>query len=729
MNPVLANLSYLCKGGYRFPDGHRPPAGHAVPPDFMGICVAASPAPDSDAYLIQQLTEMGLNHVRLDYTYGSGETHTARFLESLLSASFRVLLHFVQPLDEARRMQDPAAQDRWRAFVAETLERWGDRIEAVEAGSTVNRRKWAGYTIDTFLTAWRIVCAESRKRSIRLAGPNVTDFEPIYNVALLARMKQDATLPDIHTDNLFVERATEPEAYDPKIMGRFCAPLVKYNLIKKARLLQRISTDHAVTAFWSTHVAWSRRRIARILADTEGKQADYLARYGVLAAASGAVQRVYWGPLVGQREGVIDDGTDEYPEPIPHVTLYNCARGRTAQYRVRPARAALKTFIEQIPGKQYQGRLAGAAGVEVHSFTGGGELVHVAWTRDGCGAEWDPLYRAEDLAEAAWTGRDGERLTERPPLVTESPCYLSWPADRTVTVREPARPLPEWVMPPLSGRHQVYRVEEKDWQGAVLAGDRAERDHLLQALGPARLGQTEARSVLREARNRVWTVPDPRDEKTTWVVKRGKVTRWYRKLLDAHKPSKARRSWNGACELLRRGIPTPEPVAFFEAQQHAALGEHFYLCALAPHPLSVRSFFTAYAQGCPAYQGVEAPAFYQAVAEFVVRLHRCGVFYRDLSAGNLLVAVQEQGTIDFTLIDTARARFYTHPVTARQRLSDLKRLCHPLHWAGRRAFVGLYLELVGTTFTWEKQLPFLLYDLKHAFKKKGKKVFRQGKRI
>lgn len=712
---LTSNLRFLFRGGYRMSGGHRPPAGHVVPEDFAGICVAGSPDPAGDAYVLHSLRTMHVNHVRLDYTYGSADNHTARLLEHLLGHSVKVLLHLVQPKHEAHQMDETPAQETWRAFLEATLKRWGARIEAVEIGSTVNRRKWAGYTPDTFMIAWRLAHEVAREHAVRLAGPNVTDFEPVYNVAFLDRMQRAEVLPDVHTDNLFAERATEPETYDHKIVGHACAPLIKYNVIKKARLLQRVAERYEVPATWSTHVAWSKRRIDRILSDVEGKQADYLSRYLLLAAASGALARVYWGPMIGQREGVIDDGTNEYPEPIPHVTLYDRAPGEVTRYRVRPALHAMKTFATLIPGARYVGRLNHSFGLEVHAFAARDELIHAVWSMNGCGADWSVLYQPQDLADAKWIARDGDRLDERPALVTESPCYLCWPADRAVAVSSAAR-----VLPNLAVHEPVHPYQGAGWRGAVVGETSDERQTLLRLIAPHRLKDGERKEVLRDARNAVWRIADPREPDRSLVVKRALVTKWHKKVLDCLKPSKARRSWNGACELLRRGIETPRPIAFFEQFKNPALMENFYLCAFEPGHRSVRQYFSAYAQGADAHEGMPAGAFYEALAAFLLNMHRRGVYFRDLSAGNILVLDKEGGGIRFSLIDTARARFYDKPVSLRQRLSDLKRICHPLHWSGRNHFVGLYLKALGESFTPIRQVPFRLYDIKHRIKNRMK---------
>ncbi|MGZ8250879.1 MAG: hypothetical protein ACXW1P_00920, partial [Methylophilaceae bacterium] len=74
MNPAWhfarAVLSYCLSGKLRLPHGHLPPSGHFVPNDFVGICVATAQDPAIDDYVIARLLELGVRHVRLDFTYG-----------------------------------------------------------------------------------------------------------------------------------------------------------------------------------------------------------------------------------------------------------------------------------------------------------------------------------------------------------------------------------------------------------------------------------------------------------------------------------------------------------------------------------------------------------------------------------------------------------------------------------------------------------------------------------
>ncbi|MBC8453499.1 hypothetical protein H8D64_00420 [PVC group bacterium] len=429
-------LRYLLRRRYKRPENHS-----SIQNDFFGICVASSEDPACNDYVLKRLEELNLRCVRLDFSSESEGTYIERFLERLIDGGFRVCLHLMQPFAEAQLMQEASAQDRWRKFVTRILERWGDKLDMVEIGSTINRRKWSGYTVLSFMKAWDIAAAVAATRKIKLAGPNVTDYEPQYNVGFLGMMRSRKTLPDVHTDNLFVERHTEPETYDHKILGHFLAPFIKYDFLKKAKVMANISEYFGISETVVSHVAWSRRRISRNFKDFENKQADYLSRYLCLALVSGYIDRVYWGPLIGQREGPIDDGTDFYPD-VQHVTFYGKANGEVENYRIRPAFKAYQTIIRLLDGAEYIRPMIAKSGLYIYEFKTLESRIHVAWTQNGFSVRTSDCYTEEILNSAKATLRDGEQTESIPPFICESPVYLQWPLNTDACVNSNAACLP-----------------------------------------------------------------------------------------------------------------------------------------------------------------------------------------------------------------------------------------------------------------------------------------------
>ncbi len=717
---VLSNLRFLVSGGYVLPSGHRLGSAHAVSADFFGICVASCPDPECDRYNIDQLQELGIRHVRLDYSSDAPAGHTGRFLEQLLQAGMQVCLHLVQPREAARQMQSEAAQQVWRRFVRATLERFGPRLALVELGSTCNRRKWSGYSFGTVVVAWRIAHEEAAAQGVQIAAPNVTDFEPIYNVGFLDIAREEGMLPAIHSDNLFAERATEPEAYDHKILGWTLAPLIKYNVVKKAALLRQITSRYGIEKLMCGHVAWSERRIRRQLADPSQKQADYLQRYLCLVAASGTFDRVYWGPMIGQREGIIDDGSVEYPDELPHVTFYGKAKGAVSEYQRRPAFYALKTVVQMLSGTQFVRDHSTSQALRLLEFNKGEFCLHVVWTTNGNGFDPASWYDPDALSRASVYRRDGDALETFPCIIGESPVFLAW--EGAPPSFSTAAPLPMKRHRFHSAPHEVLRrVADEQWLGVVVTPSQGDPADLVNALHPTMLDLAADKSLLRDGRNTVWSFVLPTPTAETVVVKRSQVRSWFRRLLDLHKPSRSLRSWNGANELQRRGIATPRPLAFFEQAKRSGNRIGYFVCETFSSSGSVRSAFHEFARGKDAYEGVPKETFYREFAAFTRRMHGRGVFFRDFSSGNILMKVEHDGLPSFSLIDTTRARFFRRPVSLGYQLSDLKRVCHRLTWPERHAFLEHYFTEADAGRALRIRVTFGLYDAKHWYKQRVKR--------
>ena len=720
-----AVVSAVLRGRLRFPGGHRPPAGHVVGEAFAGVGVAAAADPAVDEFIVDRLGWAGIRHVRLDFSPadegGSGE----RLLTRLCAADLRVTLHLIQLRDDAKRMPDAEAVAAWRAFVVRALDRHGAAVEMVELGSTANRQRWCGHSLAGFLAMWETAWQEVRVRGLLLAGPSVTDFEPPWNVGLLSLLAERGQLPDVHTDNLFSERCTEPERFDHKIFGRQLVWLHKFNLVKKARLLARIGADFGVPRLISPAAFWTLPRIERMLPDSEQKQADYLSRYLILCAASGALERAWWGPLICHREGLIDNGKRPYPA-LERITHYASVEGGPADLRLRPALHALRNFACLIPGARYEGRLNDGEGLEVHAFRTAAHLIHAVWTINGRAAALQDIYTPDDLAAATIVDRDGKPDDGAATLVGEAPRYLSWPAGRQVAIRKEAALLPEMAMAlhQPGKKHFVFR--EAGWQGVVLAADAEEATLLLQALHPARLVTPSREGALRHARNAIWTVADPRSEGGKLVVKQPVRLHLHKRLLDRFKPSKGLRSWNGTSELQRRGVSAAPPVAWFEFAGDTSLTRNYYVCEYVAAEWTAREMVATFAAGESRFAGVDEMEAYRQLVAYLLRMHGSGILFRDLSGGNILIRKSPAGSLDFSLIDTGRIRVYAGPLKLGQRFDDLVRICNKLHPAGREKFLGLYLAALRQRASIWHRLPFLLYDLKVAAKRRfGRKALRR----
>jgi hypothetical protein len=713
---IRANLAFFLSPKTRGKWSHEPRPPVALPPEGFGACVASSENPACDDYVIARLREARVRCVRVDFSPDSFGGFRERFVRRLLQEGFQVAFHLVATREEMEALTTQEGAEHWRRFARSAFDQFGG-VELFEIGSTINRRRWSGFNLKRFLHAWTIAWEESQSRNVTLAGPNVTDFEPFYNIPILHALRRAGRLPAIHTNNLFVERATEPEAFDHKLLGHTLAPLLKFNTNKKAALLGAIGRWAGVPRTFSTHVSWSLRRIRRVLEDAEEQQADYVTRYCCLAAISGGLDRIYWGPLIGQREGLIDDGTTFFPE-VFHVTFYGQSNGEVGNYRIRPAFDAFRTVNEFLAGTTFTRRIETAGALEIYEFQSATHTTHVVWCRNGACAAVIACYGREALDAAEVHDRDGWKLSRAPELFTQSSIYLRWPHGTPVQLQARPGAMPQVRLS--SNRAVDYApVEHAAWRGLVVV--RMGRTPVeAAALLPGRFAPMDAAgvSVLRNKRNRVWAVPAPWDETRKIIVKHFRPARGLRGWLQRGKPNKALRSWNGAHELLRRGIPTPRPIAWLEHPQTPRAAESYYLCEAFEGGSSARQAFYAFNRGETEFLGIPRAELYAAIAALLVKMHGRGVFFRDLSAGNLLLRRAEGDRVQFALIDTARARIGVKGLSIRQRLADLMRLCHPLAWEGREQLLHEYFTAIKIHFVPWMRLAFHYYDWKHRLKKK-----------
>ncbi len=689
---------------------HLPRGGHRVPVDFAGIAVAASPDPAGDVWLIEALRDLGIGQVRLDYSYESPGGHGERLLGQLLDHSFSVLLHFVQPYAEARRMPAAEAVGQWREFIRHTLDAWGDRLTMVEVGSTINRRRWAGYNLSGWLAAWTAAWNEISHRDLTLLGVNITDFDPFFDHAALALLEKRDLLPDIHTVNLFAERATEPEAWDRKVLGARAAPLLKANLVYKADIVSRVGRHHGIERTYSTNAFWTLPRISRMLAAVEEKQADYVARYLLLAAAGGVLGRAYYGPMISQREGLVDDGTDFYPE-LEQVTYYGQANGRVADYRKRPAFQTMRQFLHTVPGALYQGALNSGRGLEMHCFERASDIVHVAWTMNGKCAVLAELYSQDDLRAAQCTDRDGVRLGQPPDLITESPLYLSWPKPTVLSSVQAGKPMPGIVVANSGVAGKYFYHCDQSWRGIVVAGCREQAAKIWAQLHPGKIAGLIRSSAASPTPGGRYEISDPRRDGGVLEIIGSDPAPFFLLSFLLRRKVRARDRWNAACELLRRGVASPPPVAWFERCDRSRPNEGWFLRQIDGKEKTTADFFAAFARGELTHCEIEAGEFYRQLTQFLSESHRRGVEFRRIKPDQILVRVDSERQLCFALDWPAGVCFHPRALSLRRCLSDLGRICRGLPWPTKCNIVELYLSFSGMPFSRSRRWSFFLRDV------------------
>jgi len=667
------SLFYTLKAGFKTKDGHLPKSNHQVPNDFIGVCVASNADVATDDYIIGQLETLGMTNVRLDFSYDDLDHFNERFLQRLIAGAFNITLHLITPYDAVQNMADPAEQDTWQAFLTTVLDRYGAAVKQVEIGSTINRRRWAGYTYDTFMIAWEIA----------------------HKAVVI-----------------------EPERFDHRMFWPRVSTAFKYNLVKKARILQKIGQDFNVKETTSPAAFWAIYRIKRYLVAGEQKQADYLTRYFTLLASSNALTQANWGALICNREGLINDGLvdAEYP-PLERITHYKSADGMLNAYERYPSFYAMQTIQHYLNGADYQSAIASTNGLEIHHLHNHGQQFHIAWTVNGKAAYLADIYSKETLNNAKILHRDGNALENNTDLICETPIYLIWDTAFHIDIL----PTPALAKDLSLHSHiddvSYFRFKQDGWSGLVLANNADEAELLIKALHPDTLSEPKKSESLRHARNAVWAIEDPRNNANEITVKKPIRMYPHKVLFDRCKPSKAKRSWNGTMELLRRDIGAAQPVAFFEKDDDPTLKQNFYICERVKADCSIGQIFSAFTKGETSHLELTRDQVFKQFAQFTHKMHSRGVYFRDYSGGNILVSIKPDEQLAFSLIDTARIRSFNTGISLKLRIADLTRACHKLTPKDRSQFMQTYLALSGRKFSLAIQSKFWLYDFKVKLKR------------
>lgn len=132
--------------------------------------------------------------------------------------------------------------------------------------------------------------------------------------------------------------------------------------------------------------------------------------------------------------------------------------------------------------------------------------------------------------------------------------------------------------------------------------------------------------------------------------------------------SKAMRAYYNALQLLELGISTPEPIAAIDVRRYGILRRSFYVYAY--------SEYSDLKQALDSYPEQRIEPLLDALSDFIIHVHDCGVLHNDFNVLNILYAKSDEG-YDFQLIDINRMTFHSS-ISTRQRLANLRRFnCKP----------------------------------------------------
>jgi len=131
--------------------------------------------------------------------------------------------------------------------------------------------------------------------------------------------------------------------------------------------------------------------------------------------------------------------------------------------------------------------------------------------------------------------------------------------------------------------------------------------------------------------------------------------------------TKAERAYTYATEFLRRGIDTPQPVAYMEERHHSLFTIGYFVSLETPG--TETSLLLREVQDYP-------HDLAEAVARQVVLMHDKGILHGDPNLSNFLVTTRPDGTFRFTMIDINRSHFCNGIPSDEECLKNMVRLTH-----------------------------------------------------
>ncbi|MDA8016320.1 MAG: hypothetical protein MPN21_02630 [Thermoanaerobaculia bacterium] len=302
-----------------------------VPWQGAGVCLRPYPA-DPDLQL-RLLEDLGLRHVLLRL-HPWQENHDAEedLARTLHDRGYELTFALPQNRDLVRH---PAL---WRRRVEELARRFVPYGRHFQVGQAINRSKWGVWVVNEYLQLARDAAEILRRvgteqgTSVEVLGPAVIDFE-VYSTASVLNLRGCPRF-DAVASLLYVDRRGAPEN---RQLG--------FDSVDKVLLVQAIAETARSSEgrSWITEVNWPlwegpHSPAGKSVSVSELRQADYLARFYLLALTTGRCERVFWWQLVARGYGLTTRIDPEDPE---------------SGLRLRPSFHALRTLEEQLRDRTF----------------------------------------------------------------------------------------------------------------------------------------------------------------------------------------------------------------------------------------------------------------------------------------------------------------------------------------------------------------------------------------
>lgn len=291
--------------------------------------------------------------------------------------------------------------DLWERRLTRIIDLFRPAAAGFQIGHVPNRKKWGFRNHGEFAS----LCRRSlplRADDIRFIGPSTIDFELMYLDAILSSVPRGTF--DVINSLLYVDRRGMPE----KSQG------FNFDLGNKIRITKALAdyTGHGDRPFWITEVNWPLEGTGKYapagrgVRVSESVYADYLARYYLLAFATGIPERIVWWELGAHGYGLID--TRE-------------------TYRIRDGYLAFQTLCRLLPGRTNR-EIFERRGLYLTSFTDASTTLFAVWHADAAvrlGLKDKPIALCDRLGRSA-DPADGAVTAEPAPL------YLQFEGARSI---------------------------------------------------------------------------------------------------------------------------------------------------------------------------------------------------------------------------------------------------------------------------------------------------------
>ncbi len=152
-----------------------------------------------------------------------------------------------------------------------------------------------------------------------------------------------------------------------------------------------------------------------------------------------------------------------------------------------------------------------------------------------------------------------------------------------------------------------------------------------------------------------------------WNIKSFKVPHFINRWVYRYcRKSKAERSYINAIKMIKMGINTPQPIACMIERNVCGISRSYYISEQIDYDYTLGDIYNK--------RPDDYRELLQACVAFIVSFHRKGVYFLDLSVGNILMKRVEEGAPIFYLVDVNRTKFYNRPLSCSEGVKAFCRL-------------------------------------------------------